>query len=489
MNTSVNNNHIESNNGMSQVINILTGETKKIRCHYISSRTDKPVSRVLTLERLNHPALTAAGVTAWAERFNDGVNSFDWLRVSIQLTDKICYTPNCANVGLPDVENYGNLDYYMGQEGAMRVSMNNVDKFFQSIADKPAKMMTGEDWPNMAVIAAYKAAGRDEEADTLTTARDIYNTRREAKNEAWRKKYAAQQYYYNSPKPKNFDELTELERAQFMMQTAQECAKDHPELDWADILENAEKRLEKANAERQERYNARCKELETEALAQMPYKVGDTVKSRDGVAGRVVEMHPEVTGDTDSPHLIYEYDGKPTVNVVILDADGKRHCAHWSFFTLQETSEIKVGDRVWCKHGEVMGTVTAIRIWNPDYAFKVRLDKPVTLFGRTFEETEFHRAGITKNYDRDGMIVGNAQYYTEQLKYGPASIIEYELAGVTLRTESTREDVEPDSREGWGNEYRVTIHHQTGDTTETMTLSETAELLARMYQKEQGKAA
>ena len=249
--TSSNNNNIESNNGMSQVINILTGETKKIRCHYISSRTDKPVSRVLTLERLNHPELTAAGVTAWAERFNDGVNSFDWLRVSIQLTDKICYTPNCANVELPDVENYGNLDYYMGQEGTMRVSMNNVDKFFQSIADKPAKMMTGEDWPNMAVIAAYRAAGRDEEADTLTTARDIYEANRKAKEEAWRKKYAAQQTYYNSPKPKNFDELTELERAQFMMQTAQECAKDHPELDWTDILERAANRLEKAKAERQ----------------------------------------------------------------------------------------------------------------------------------------------------------------------------------------------------------------------------------------------
>ena len=419
MKTSSNNNNIESKNGMSQVINILTGEIKKIRCHYISHRTDKPVSRVLTLERLNHPALTAAGVTAWAERFNDGVNSFDWLRVSIQLTDKICYTPNCANVGLPDVENYGNLDYYMGQEGAMRVSMNNVDKFFQSIAQKPARMMTGEDWPNMAVIAAYRAAGRNQEADTLTAARDIYEQRREAEKEAWRKKYAAQQYYYNSPKPKNFDELTELERAQFMMQTAQECAKEHPELDWADILEKAEKRLEKAKKERKERETA------------------------------TLEPASEIT-----------------------EAEG-----------------IKVGDRVWCKHGEVMGTVTAIRIWNPDYAFKVRLDKPVTLFGRTFEETEFRRAGITKNYDRDGMIVGNAQYYAEQMKYGPASIIEYELAGVALRTESTREDVEPDSREGWGNEYRVTIHHQTGDTTETMTLSETAELLARMYQEEQGEAA
>lgn len=189
MKTTSNNNNIESNNGMSQVINILTGETKKIRCHYISSRTDKPVSRVLTLERLDHPTLTAAGVTAWAERFNDGVNSFDWLRISIQLTDKICYTPNCANVGLPDVENYGNLDYYMGQEGVMRVYMNNVDKFFQSIADKPAKMMTGEDWPNMAVIAAYRAAGRDEEAETLTTARNIYEANRKAKEEAWQKEW------------------------------------------------------------------------------------------------------------------------------------------------------------------------------------------------------------------------------------------------------------------------------------------------------------
>lgn len=253
MKTLANNNN-ESINGMSQVINILTGETKKIRCHYISHRTDKPVSRVLTLERLNHPALTAAGVTAWAERFNDGVNSFDWLRVSIQLTDKICYTPNCANVGLPDVENYGNLDYYKNQEGAMRVSMNNVDKFFQSIADKPAKMMTGEDWPNMAVIAAYRAAGRDEEADTLTTARDIYNARREAKNEAWSKKYAVQQYYYNSPKPKNFADLTELEKAQYMMETAQECAKEHPELDWNDVLERAAKRLEKAENEEEKAY-------------------------------------------------------------------------------------------------------------------------------------------------------------------------------------------------------------------------------------------
>ena len=338
MNTqNINNSNNESKNGMSQVINILTGETKKIRCHYLSKRTDKPVSRVLTLERLNHPALTAAGVTAWAERFNDGVNRFDWIRVSIQLTDNLCYTPNCANHDLPSIEHYNDYD---------EVNRRNVDNFFQSIAAKPAKMMTGEDWPNMAVIAAYRAAGRDKEAETLTAARDTYNARREADKEAWNKKYAAQQTYYNSPKPKNFADLTELEKAQYLMETAQECAKEHPELDWNDVLERAANRLEKARqeAERQERYEARCKELEAEALAQMPYKVGDTVTSRYGDTGRVIEMHPEITGDTDSPHLVYEYDGKPTVNVVILDTNGKRRCAHWSVYTLEPAPEIKAID-------------------------------------------------------------------------------------------------------------------------------------------------
>jgi hypothetical protein len=55
-------------------------------------------------------------------------------------------------------------------------------------------------------------------------------------------------------------------------------------------------------------------------------------------------MHPEITGDTDSPHLVYEYDGKPTVNVVILDTNGKRRCAHWSVYTLEPAPEIKAID-------------------------------------------------------------------------------------------------------------------------------------------------
>lgn len=106
--------------------------------------------------------------------------------------------------------------------------------------------------------------------------------------------------------------------------------------------EKAEK--ERKAAERQERYEARCKDLEAEALAQMPYKVGDIVTSRYGETGRVIEMHPEITGDIDSPHLVYEYTGKPLVNVVILDTNGKRHCAHWSVYTLEPAPEIKAID-------------------------------------------------------------------------------------------------------------------------------------------------
>jgi hypothetical protein len=153
--------------------------------------------------------------------------------------------------------------------------------------------------------------------------------------------------------------------------------------------------------------------------------------------------------------------------------------------------QIKVGDRVKVKSQDTPADVTAIS--EDGQYFTVKFVRPVREFwtGNTMQTATYSRYGITRNYDRmtGDEIVGNAQYYAEQLKYGPASIIEYELAGVALRTESTREDVEPDSREGWGNEYRVTIHHQTGDTTETMTLSETAELLARMYQEEQGEAA
>ena len=225
--------------------------------------------------------------------------------------------------------------------------------------------------------------------------------------------------------------------------------------------EKAEK--ERKAAERQERYEARCKELETEALAQMPYKVGDIVKSRDGVAGRVIEMHPELTGDTDSPHLIYEYDGKPTVNVVILDADGKRHCAHWSVYTLEPASEIKavehkvtpevinahmkalkeqdsqkrkapayaVGTRVLCKAYGVMGTVK-----ENNYLYKVEYDSPVDCNGHTYTYGIYGEYGITTNYDKQGReIIGNANYYAYELTasyWGESQPRLFHLAGLDI---------------------------------------------------------
>ena len=172
-------------------------------------------------------------------------------------------------------------------------------------------------------------------------------------------------------------------------------------------------------------YTARCKELEAEALAQMPYKVGDIVKSRDGVTGRVIEMHPEVTGDTDSPHLTYEYDGKPTVNVVILDADGKRHCAHWSFFTLQEESEITDGTEVWTtielhseygKRGKVVRKFFADHgVWCLDIEFE---DGTKATYAEEYVTTEKPWAVVGakcrhKYLDRDVVLTITAvgQYY------------------------------------------------------------------------------
>lgn len=144
---------------------------------------------------------------------------------------------------------------------------------------------------------------------------------------------------------------------------------------------------------------------------------------------------------------------------------------------------IKIGDRVKVKSQDTPADVTAISEDGKYYT--VKFVQPVREFwtGDAMQTATYDRYGITRNYDRmtGEEIIGNATHYAEQLKYGIGSIIDYELAGVTLRTESTREDVEPDSREGWGDEYRVTIHHQTGDTTETMTLQECAELLARLY--------
>lgn len=145
---------------------------------------------------------------------------------------------------------------------------------------------------------------------------------------------------------------------------------------------------------------------------------------------------------------------------------------------------INVGDRVKVKSQDTPADVTAISEDGKYYT--VKFASPVRSFwtDEMMTTSVYSRYGITRNYDRitGDIIECNAMYYAEELKFGPGSIIEYEFNGVALRVESTREDVEPDNREGWGDKWRV-IHHKTGQTIDTMTLSEVAELLAQLYSK------
>jgi hypothetical protein len=207
--------------------------------------------------------------------------------------------PNCANNDLPSIEHYNDYD---------DVNRQNVDNFFKSIAAKPAKMMKGEDWPNTAVIAAYKAAGREQEAETLTAARDIYEARREADKEAWRKKYAAQQTYHNRPKPENFDDLTELEKAQFMVKTVKDCANEHPELDWSDIMKKATDRLEKAKTAKYR------EQIANSTLHGCGCIVSDGDENRKD--SMYVKVHKAYTNDSNNPedwmYCVAWYDVEPT---------------------------------------------------------------------------------------------------------------------------------------------------------------------------------
>lgn len=45
---------------------------------------------------------------------------------------------------------------------------------------------------------------------------------------------------------KKFEELTELEKAEMMMDTITECAKKYPEMDWEEVRAKAAERLKKA---------------------------------------------------------------------------------------------------------------------------------------------------------------------------------------------------------------------------------------------------
>lgn len=162
---------------------IATGEKRKFRAYYLS-RGDKPVSRVIGLEKLSHPILTDAGVNAWLERCWDGYNDRYGL-VYIQLSDDICYLANASSCF--DFM----LDVFDGKtEGLAETHKNGTMAFLQRIASKPEAQLRGEYYPNMAVIEAYKAAGDHETARKLAEYRNAFIAEREAEDKRRREEEA-----------------------------------------------------------------------------------------------------------------------------------------------------------------------------------------------------------------------------------------------------------------------------------------------------------
>lgn len=85
---------------------------------------------------------------------------------------------------------------------------------------------------------------------------------------------------------------------------------------------------------------------------------------------------------------------------------------------IKETEDIKVGDRVKVKNYDTPADVTAISEDGKYYT--VKFLRPVRGFwtGDTITTATYSRYGITRNYDRmtGEEIVGNAQYYAEELQ-------------------------------------------------------------------------
>lgn len=157
---------------------IVTGEKRKIRCYYVNHR-DKSVSRVLELEQLSHPILTEAGVKAWLERIVDCYNQ-RFGTIYIQLTENICYRPirtGCDATILDILDGKTVEGWY---DGYAEDCENNLNKMFSMIAAIPDAQLNGNYYPTKAVIDAYRAAGKCDEAKQLSEHRNAIIAQREA---------------------------------------------------------------------------------------------------------------------------------------------------------------------------------------------------------------------------------------------------------------------------------------------------------------------
>lgn len=175
MNTQTDNNRNYKYQGDSPIV---TGEKRKFRCYYVN-HDDKAVNRVLELEQLIHPILTAAGVKAWLERDVDCYNQRYGI-VHIQLTDKICYRPirtACDATTLDILDGQTVKGWYDGYAEDCEMNLN---KMFTMIAAIPEAQLNGEYYPNKAVIEAYWAADKCNEATQLNAHRNAIIAQREA---------------------------------------------------------------------------------------------------------------------------------------------------------------------------------------------------------------------------------------------------------------------------------------------------------------------
>jgi hypothetical protein len=284
--------------------------------------------------------------------------------------------------------------------------------------------------------------------------------------------------------------MTELEKAQFMMQTAQECAKDHPELDWTDVLEKAEKRLEKAQEWQ--------KFLDREAEKQNSFAEGMRVKvpaaslerNRDKEAFVITRIRRKAADNGGNASLTV----KSELTGIEKDINGSD--VSEILPALQEASEItetdfsdtladdlKAGDRVLSRHYGAQATVLG-REWDKQrkaWYYRVQFDTMQrNMDGSEFNVTEFHRDGLTKNYDpaTGRERVGNAEYYRESL------LAEFWGNNRTPRTVYGMEIFKPtDRRPSW-----LVVADIFSEPKE-MTLREVCDMLAARYQEEQGEAA
>lgn len=145
--------------------------------------------------------------------------------------------------------------------------------------------------------------------------------------------------------------------------------------------------------------------------------------------------------------------------------------------------DLKEGDRVLSRHYGAQATVLG-REWDKQrkaWYYRVKFDTMQRhMDGSEFNVTEFHRDGLTKNYDpvTCSERVGNAEYYRETL------LAEFWGNDRTPRTVYGMEIFKPtDRRLSW-----LVVADIFSEPKE-MTLREVCNMLADRYQEEQGKAA